>query len=179
MPVQAVAVTFVVQQQQETKDQQVPYAVLAIILLLSQQGEGEQRYKTSRCRNICNMIGMAEEAYLCLRLLLFCCITQGPLPTTHSSPTAQLPVVVNHQAPDFSESKALILPVSHLPQLINFPPTMLWDYLVAHKVQERWCTLRRTSPSFLHHLMLISCPAWSGAAWAPVLKAAETYPHVL
>lgn len=63
--------------------------MLAVILLPSRWGEGDHRYKTSQCRNLCNLIAMVEGAYLCLCLFIFCCISEYPLTTNHSSPTTR------------------------------------------------------------------------------------------
>lgn len=148
MPVQAVAVTFPVQQQQQQKDGQVSRAVLATTLLPSRWGEGERGYKTPWCRNLCNTIAVVEGAYLCLRLLIFRCTSACPFAINHSSPTTQFLSCSYHQAHDSSEIRAPHLPHSPPPSThINFPPTVLPDYFAAHKADEGRWTLKAQAPA--------------------------------
>lgn len=116
MPVQAVPVTFLVQQQQKRKDRQVPCAVLDIILLLSITAVGGW----ADVRNL--MVQEPPQHDRDGRGSLFVFMPTSFLLHHSRSITDQpqqlystVPSCSYHQAPDFSEIRALNLPVSLSP----------------------------------------------------------------
>lgn len=137
MPVQAIALTFLMQQ--DKKDQLSFLCCAGNHLTAIAWCEGEHRYKTS--------IAMAEGAYLCLRPLIFCCISGSPLGMNHSSPTAQFLSCGYHQVCDFSEIRALNLPHSPSPSTQAFSMLCFEIAFVAQSKLRIWMFHKEQGPA--------------------------------